>query len=95
MLKNEFKMARANIVKGLFLGRRHSTYVAKRGNNNYLFRSSLDISVPGELVEISEHLRGEMSAYAQTRLRERAGNVGFVWVDVQDMAGWPALGSSL
>jgi len=95
MLRSEFKMAQANIVKGLFLCRRHSIYVAKRGNRDHRYCGSLGISVPGELVEISEHLRGEMSAYARTRFCERAGNGGFVWIDVQDMAGWPALGSSL
>jgi len=56
--------------------------------NGHRYRASLGIQVPGELVEIPEHLRGEVSAYVLAQLQERAGSVGFVWVDPPLMAGW-------
>ncbi|TBR08425.1 MAG: hypothetical protein EPO47_08625 [Rugosibacter sp.] len=71
-----------------------SKYLAKgfaendRELNGHRYRASLGIQVPGELVEIPEHLRGEVSAYVLAQLRERAGHVGFVWVDTHIMAGW-------
>lgn len=71
-----------------------SKYLAKgftendRELNGHRYRASLGIQVPGELVEIPEHLRGEVSAYVLAQLRERAGNVGFVWADPLLMAGW-------
>jgi hypothetical protein len=52
-----------------------------------LFRASLGIAVPDELVEVPEHLRGEVSAYVIGQLQERSGSVGFAWVDPQRMAG--------
>lgn len=71
-----------------------SKYLAKgfaendRELNGHRYRASLGIQVPGELVEIPEHLRGEVSAYVLAQLQERAGSVGFVWVDPLLMAGW-------
>lgn len=71
-----------------------SKYLAKgfaendRELNGHRYRASLGIQVPGELVEIPEHLRGEVSAYVLARLQERAGSVGFVWADPLLMAGW-------
>jgi hypothetical protein len=56
--------------------------------NGHRFRASLGIAVPGELVQIPERLRGEVSAYALGKLQERGGAVGFAWVDPQNMAGW-------
>ena len=79
---------RLAIVK--YLGK----YLAKgfaegeRELNGHRFRASLGIQVPGESLPIPEHLRGEVSAYVLAQLHQRAGNVGFVWVDRQDMAGW-------
>ena len=79
---------RLAIVK--YLGK----YLAKgfedgeRELNGHRFRASLGILVPGESVEIPKHLRGAVSAYVLAQLHQRAGNVGFVWVDTQDMKGW-------
>lgn len=56
--------------------------------NRHRFRASLGINVPGELVEIPDHLRGEVSAYVIGQLRERGGSVGFIWVDQDKQAGW-------
>jgi hypothetical protein len=42
---------------------------------------SSDLTVP-------ESLRGTVSAYAIEQLRIRTGQVGFVWIDPQEMAGW-------
>lgn len=56
--------------------------------NRHRFRASLGIIVPGELVEIPEHLRGEVAAYVLGQLRERSGSVGFAWVDADMGAGW-------
>lgn len=56
--------------------------------NGHRYRASLGIVVPGELVEIPEHLRGEVSAYVIGQLQERSSSVGFVWVNTQMMAGW-------
>lgn len=71
-----------------------SKYLAKgfaegdRVLNGHRFRASLGIQVPGESIPIPEHLRGEVSAYVLGQLHERTGNVGFVWNDPQNMAGW-------
>ena len=71
-----------------------SKYLAKgfaegdRELNGHRFRASLGILVPGESLEIPEHLRGEVSAYVLAQLHQRAGKVGFVWVDPLKMAGW-------
>ena len=79
---------RLGLVK--YLGK----YLAKgfteghRELNGHRFRASLGIQVPGELVAIPEHLRGNVSAYVIGQLQERYGSVGFVWVDQQKMAGW-------
>jgi hypothetical protein len=56
--------------------------------NGHRFRASLGIQVPGELVTVPEHLRGEVSAYVIGQLQQRVGSVGFVWVDQQTQAGW-------
>ena len=66
MLKSEIKMARSNILKGLFLDRRHSIYVAKRGNKGHRCRGSLGIQVPRKPAEVFVHLHREMSTYART-----------------------------
>jgi hypothetical protein len=79
---------RLSIVK--YLGK----YLAKgfdeghRELNGHRYRASLGIEVPGELVQIPKHLRGDVSAYVLALLRQRAGNVGHVWVDPLLMAGW-------
>ncbi len=59
-----------------------------RDLNRHRFRASLGIQVPGELVDIPDHLRGEVSAYVIGQLQERCGSVGFVWVDQEIGAGW-------
>ena len=56
--------------------------------NRHRFRASLGIIVPGESIEIPEHLRGEVSAYVIGQLQKRSGSVGFVWVDQDMQAGW-------
>jgi len=56
--------------------------------NGHRFRASLGIKVPGESLSVPEHLRGDVSAYVRSQLHQRAGKVGFVWVDPQNMAGW-------
>lgn len=56
--------------------------------NRHRFRASLGIAVPGELVEIPEHLRGEVAAYVLGQLQQRSGSVGFAWVDAEMGAGW-------
>lgn len=56
--------------------------------NRHRFRASLGIVVPGELVAIPEHLRGEVSAYVIGQLQKRSGSVGFVWIDQEMGAGW-------
>ncbi len=79
---------RLSIVK--YLGK----YLAKgfeeghRELNGHRYRASLGIEVPGEFVQIPEHLRGEVSAYVLALLRQRSGSVGYVWVDPIHMAGW-------
>jgi len=79
---------RLSIVK--YLGK----YLAKgfeeghRELNGHRFRASLGIEVPGESIAVPEHLRGEVSAYLIDQLRQRAGSVGFVWVDPVHSAGW-------
>jgi hypothetical protein len=56
--------------------------------NRHRFRASLGIKVPGELVEVPEHLRGEVSAYVIGQLQQRSGSVGFVWINQDIQAGW-------
>lgn len=56
--------------------------------NRHRFRASLGIVVPGESIDIPEHLRGEVSAYVIGQLQQRSGSVGFIWVDTQMKAGW-------
>ena len=71
-----------------------SKYLAKgfaegdRVLNGHRFRASLGIQVPGESIPIPEHLRGAVSAYVLAQLHQRTGNIGFVWNDPQNMAGW-------
>jgi hypothetical protein len=56
--------------------------------HGHRFRASLGIKVPAESIAIPEDMRGEVSAYLIEQLRERAGSVGFVWVDSTYQAGW-------
>lgn len=56
--------------------------------NRHRFRTSLGIVVPGESIDIPEHLRGKVSAYVIGQLQERSGSVGFVWIDQEMGAGW-------
>lgn len=85
---------RTGANRRLALVRYLGKYLAKgfaeghRELNRHRFRASLGITVPGELVEVPEHLRGEVSAYVIGQLQERSGSVGFAWVDPQKMAGW-------
>ena len=82
------------VNKRLALVKYLGKYLAKgfddkeRELNGHRFRASLGIQVPSEAIAIPENMRGEVSSYVLDQLRQRAGNVGFVWVDTLDMAGW-------
>lgn len=79
---------RLAIVK--YLGK----YLAKgftegdRELNGHRFRASLGIKVPGESLNVPEHLRRDVSEYVRSELNLRAGKVGFIWDDPKIMAGW-------
>ena len=56
--------------------------------NGHRFRSSLGIEIPSESIDVPPSFRGQTSKYIIEQLHKRAGNIGFVWVDQQLMAGW-------
>lgn len=71
-----------------------SKYLAKgfagenRELNGHRYRATLGIRIPSEVVPVPLALREQVSAYVIAQLRQRAGNLGFVWVDESGMAGW-------
>ena len=79
---------RLAIVK--YLGK----YLAKgfeeghRELNGHRYRASHGIQIPAESIAVPAHLRETVSAYLIDQLRQRAGSVGFVWVDPLHSAGW-------
>lgn len=56
--------------------------------NGHRYRPALGIRVPHESIEVPAHLRDKAKDYILEQFKERAGNVGFVWTDPQEMAGW-------
>ncbi|MBI3095545.1 MAG: hypothetical protein HYY97_11810 [Rhodocyclales bacterium] len=90
----DVKPPKRGVNRRLAIVRYLGKYLAKgfadgeRELNGHRYRASLGIQVPGEFVQIPEHLRGEVSAYVLALLQKRSGNVGFAWVDPAYQAGW-------
>ncbi len=84
----------AGLNRRLALVKYLSKYLTKgftegdRELNGHRFRASLGIKVPGESLNVPEHLRSDVSAYVRAELTHRAGQVGFIWDDPKIMAGW-------
>lgn len=56
--------------------------------NVHRYRSSQGISIPIQPIAVPQEARANISAYAIEQLRQRTGDVSFVWVDESGMAGW-------
>lgn len=56
--------------------------------NGHRYRATLGIRIPVETIPIPLAHRNQVSAYILDQLRQRSGDVGFVWVDESGMAGW-------
>lgn len=56
--------------------------------NGHRYRASQGICIPAESIEIPQDARGNISAYVIEQLRQRTGDVSFVWLDESGMAGW-------
>lgn len=56
--------------------------------NGHRYRATLGIPIPAETITVPLAHRDQVSAYILDQLRQRSGDVGFVWVDESGMAGW-------
>jgi hypothetical protein len=71
-----------------------SKYLAKgfsgesRELNGHRYRATLGIRIPSEAIAVPLAHRRQVSVFVLDQLRQRAGNLGFVWVDDSGMAGW-------
>lgn len=56
--------------------------------NAHRYRATRGINLPFESIIVPPESRGEVSRYVLDLLHQRAGGVGYVWVDPKGMAGW-------
>lgn len=79
---------RLTIVKylGKYLGKGFEE--GSRVLNGHRFRASLGINVPAQSIEVPPESRADVQKYVLEQLSARAGSVGYVWVDEQNLSGW-------